>query len=388
MTSKKEREDMAKKVSNKNYITIADWMLDFHLNPRELLCYAIIYGFSQDQENKYYGSLSYLASFLGLGDHAENALRYLKSLEKKNLVIKEKVKLEAKQVRCNYSINVEELPKFKKKNINYIIIQPWMINDFSLTGKELLLYALVHGYSRNAFEPYCAYNKHYLAKWLDCRKDNVDRIVENLRALSLIEVFEISNQKFLKIHDPEEDNLTNFESTSCKPKNENTNPNFESTNTLKVKDNNITDNQVYILHVVDIAKANGIRTSFINKTNNNLIDACLDNQFYCMLYDLCNNLNPIKAKIIDSNLEELYLSFLPHSVLPKYQIKAIEKITDIVSGMKKNERSNFMKTSSENLVGMYCSVRDLLDPELYNEKIIYNIDAYVAQIVRNYVNKK
>ena len=41
-------------LNDRNYITIADWMIkDYDLTTRELLTYAIIYGFSQDGESVY-----------------------------------------------------------------------------------------------------------------------------------------------------------------------------------------------------------------------------------------------------------------------------------------------------------------------------------------------
>ena len=50
-------------LNNKNYIAIADWMVtELNLSARELLIYAIIYGFSQDGGSSFSGSLSYLAS--------------------------------------------------------------------------------------------------------------------------------------------------------------------------------------------------------------------------------------------------------------------------------------------------------------------------------------
>ena len=70
---------MNKSLSLKNYIAIADWMLDLNLNTRELLTYALIYGFCQDGQGYYYGSYTYLANWLGI-DSSQNVSRYLKQL--------------------------------------------------------------------------------------------------------------------------------------------------------------------------------------------------------------------------------------------------------------------------------------------------------------------
>ena len=49
------------------YIVIQDWMIsDLQLRGNELLTYALIYGFSQDGESEFNGSLKYISKFLGV----------------------------------------------------------------------------------------------------------------------------------------------------------------------------------------------------------------------------------------------------------------------------------------------------------------------------------
>lgn len=48
-------------MESKGYIVIQDWMLDLPLNLVETTLYAIVYGFSQDGESAFCGSLSFLA---------------------------------------------------------------------------------------------------------------------------------------------------------------------------------------------------------------------------------------------------------------------------------------------------------------------------------------
>lgn len=48
-------------MENRGYILIQDWMLDLPLSLVETMAYAVIYGFSQDGETAYKGSLTYLA---------------------------------------------------------------------------------------------------------------------------------------------------------------------------------------------------------------------------------------------------------------------------------------------------------------------------------------
>lgn len=75
------------KVKRENYINIQGWMVaDLRLKGNELLVYAIIYGFSQDGENRFTGSLSYLADWTN--STKQGVSNCLKSLVEKELIIK------------------------------------------------------------------------------------------------------------------------------------------------------------------------------------------------------------------------------------------------------------------------------------------------------------
>jgi predicted transcriptional regulator len=52
-------------LSNKNYINIQAWMVkELNLTGNDLICYALIYGFSQDGKSEFNGSLSYIAEWI------------------------------------------------------------------------------------------------------------------------------------------------------------------------------------------------------------------------------------------------------------------------------------------------------------------------------------
>ena len=174
-----------KELNNKNYIAIADWMLSLGLNTRELLVYAIIYGFSQNEEGFYYGSYNYLASWLGIDD-SKNVTRYLKPLVDKKLVIKKEARSKLNQKMCIYKTTECKGNIINNPDVDYLIIQPWMLQQLHLNGKDLLLYALIHGYSRKESNNICEYKKSYYAKWLQCRKDHVDRQIQKLLDTGLI----------------------------------------------------------------------------------------------------------------------------------------------------------------------------------------------------------
>lgn len=76
------------KVNNEGYINIQGWMVsDLGLKGNELLIYAIIYGFSQDKESKFKGSLQYLADWTN--STKQGVQKVLKSLLEKQLLLKD-----------------------------------------------------------------------------------------------------------------------------------------------------------------------------------------------------------------------------------------------------------------------------------------------------------
>ena len=73
-----------------NYFTIQGWMrTELNLTGNDLLVYAIIYGFSQTEDQKYTAGLQYLADWCGATK--QGIQKNLKNLLEKNLIIKEEV---------------------------------------------------------------------------------------------------------------------------------------------------------------------------------------------------------------------------------------------------------------------------------------------------------
>ena len=69
------------------YIVIQDWMIsDLQLKGNELLTYALIYGFSQDGESEFKGSLKYISEFLGISK--STAQRSIEKLVDRGMVEK------------------------------------------------------------------------------------------------------------------------------------------------------------------------------------------------------------------------------------------------------------------------------------------------------------
>ena len=72
-------------MKNENFITIQGWMRkELGLSGNELLAYALIYGFSQDSESTFRGSLSYVAEWLGCSK--QTAITTLRKLVEKNFI--------------------------------------------------------------------------------------------------------------------------------------------------------------------------------------------------------------------------------------------------------------------------------------------------------------
>lgn len=74
-------------MKNENYILVQGWQVNrLHLRGNELLLYALIYGFTQDGETEFSGSLSYMSDAIGIS--VRNVSENLKRLERKGLIIK------------------------------------------------------------------------------------------------------------------------------------------------------------------------------------------------------------------------------------------------------------------------------------------------------------
>lgn len=74
-------------VKDSNFVQIAGWMItDLNLSGSELLCYAIIYGFSQDEKSLFMGSLKYLMGWMNVSQ--PTVLAALDKLMKKGYIKK------------------------------------------------------------------------------------------------------------------------------------------------------------------------------------------------------------------------------------------------------------------------------------------------------------
>ena len=99
------------KIKDDNYYQISGWMLNrLNLKGVELQVFAIIYGFSQDGESVFSGSLSYLCDWVGASK--PTVIKALKDLVTKNFITKETH--EVNHVTFNrYRANMSAIEDFK-----------------------------------------------------------------------------------------------------------------------------------------------------------------------------------------------------------------------------------------------------------------------------------
>ena len=90
--------DKFKHIKETNYVVITGYMItELGLKGNELLIYALINGFCQDEESQFYGSLAYLMEFTSLSK--QGVINTLNSLVEKGLI--EKTQSEVNGVKFN-----------------------------------------------------------------------------------------------------------------------------------------------------------------------------------------------------------------------------------------------------------------------------------------------
>lgn len=71
------------------------------------------------------------------------------------------------------------------KSDNYINVQAFMVTDLGLTGNDLLVYAIIHGFSHDGSSAFCG-TRAYLAEWCGCTIRGIQKNLNNLMARGLI----------------------------------------------------------------------------------------------------------------------------------------------------------------------------------------------------------
>ena len=71
------------------------------------------------------------------------------------------------------------------KDNNFISIQGWMVNRLNLKGNELLVYAIIYGFSQDGESRFTG-SRRYLADWCGCAMKTVDNTLTSLVTKGLI----------------------------------------------------------------------------------------------------------------------------------------------------------------------------------------------------------
>ena len=84
------------------------------------------------------------------------------------------------------------------KNENYLVSQGWMITERKLKGNELLIYAIIYGFSQNNQQ--FTGSHRYLADWCNSTRQGIMKNIESLIKKNLLEKKEIfiNNEKFCR----------------------------------------------------------------------------------------------------------------------------------------------------------------------------------------------
>ena len=73
------------------------------------------------------------------------------------------------------------------KNESYLTIQGWMVNELKLKGNELMVYAILYGFSQDGQGTYCG-SQDYLAGWCNSTTRSVRKVLTSLLEKGLIEI--------------------------------------------------------------------------------------------------------------------------------------------------------------------------------------------------------
>ena len=79
----------------------------------------------------------------------------------------------------------------------FVAIQGWMCNELNLKGNDLLVFALIHGFSQDGKSTFRG-GRTYISETFNISKPTVDRALNNLLDAGLIEKIpvEVSNMIF------------------------------------------------------------------------------------------------------------------------------------------------------------------------------------------------
>ncbi len=102
------------------------------------------------------------------------------------------------------------MPESRVKNEQYIHISGWMVNELKLKGNELLVYAIIYGFSQAEKQMFSG-SLQYLADWTNSTKQGVMKCLKSLAEKELIKKEDeyISGVKFCRYYATELNTVLN-----------------------------------------------------------------------------------------------------------------------------------------------------------------------------------
>ena len=73
----------------------------------------------------------------------------------------------------------------KIRNNNHIVIDGWMVNELNLKGNDLIVYALIYGFSQDGDTEFYG-SRSYMASWCNASLPTIDKAIQNLLDKNLI----------------------------------------------------------------------------------------------------------------------------------------------------------------------------------------------------------
>ena len=121
-------------IKDENYIVIQGWMINnLPLDSmNEVMIFAAIYGFCQDGESKFTGSLRYLSEITKTSK--PTTIKIIKNLVEKQLIIKHEQVINGVQFN-QYSVNLLVVKNFNQGSKETL---PWVVKNFNQGSKETL----------------------------------------------------------------------------------------------------------------------------------------------------------------------------------------------------------------------------------------------------------
>ena len=125
-------------MENYNFYQVQGWMVnELHLRGNELICYAIIYSFSQDEESKFMGGVKYLCGWMNASE--PTVISILNKLSSKGLI--EPITVITKTCkRIYYQVTKESLVRGNLRNLSKVtketLVSLYNNNNNNKTIKE------------------------------------------------------------------------------------------------------------------------------------------------------------------------------------------------------------------------------------------------------------